>query len=124
MQVWTYKGRVAFVLSVLEKNKPVADHVKLQRLSQIMLDIMVEILALSVWIRCASILGGQGPCRSISQHCLVVASARAVQWYVPGGLNRPLLLARLLQSWSQIGSSNVGWASLASVTPTLGSHQR
>ena len=40
VQVWTYKGRVAFVLSVLEKNKPIADRLKLQRLSQIMLDIM------------------------------------------------------------------------------------
>lgn len=40
LQVWTYKGRVAFVLSVLEKNKPVQDCVKLQRLRQIMLDIM------------------------------------------------------------------------------------
>ena len=40
MQVWTYKGRVAFVLSVLEKDKPVADCMKLRRLSQIMLDIM------------------------------------------------------------------------------------
>ncbi|CAL5228986.1 g12223 [Coccomyxa viridis] len=38
--VWTYKGRVAFVLSVLEKNRPIADRLKLQRLSQIMLDIM------------------------------------------------------------------------------------
>ncbi len=40
LQVWTYKGRVAFVLSVLEKNTPIADSTKLQRLSQIMLDIM------------------------------------------------------------------------------------
>ena len=38
--MWTYKGRVAFVLSVLEKNKPLADSMKLQRLSQLMLDIM------------------------------------------------------------------------------------
>ena len=40
MQVWTYKGRVAFVLSVLEKDKPVADCIKLRRLSQIMLYII------------------------------------------------------------------------------------
>ncbi|CAL8463116.1 g2650 [Coccomyxa elongata] len=38
--VWTYYGRVAFVLSVLEKGKPIADQVKLQRLRQIMLGIM------------------------------------------------------------------------------------
>lgn len=39
-QAWTFYGRVAFVLSVLEKGKPIADHVKLQRLRQIMLGIM------------------------------------------------------------------------------------
>ncbi len=39
-QVWTYYGRVAFVLSVLEKGKPIADQLKLQRLRQIMLGIM------------------------------------------------------------------------------------
>ncbi len=38
--MWTYYGRVAFVLSVLEKGKPIADQVKLQRLRQIMLTIM------------------------------------------------------------------------------------
>jgi hypothetical protein len=39
-QVWTYYGRVAFVVSVQEKGKPIADQLKLQRLRQIMLGIM------------------------------------------------------------------------------------
>src|SRR6476661_1874726 len=38
--VWTYKGRVAFVFSVTEKGKPVADEMKLQRLRQMVEEIM------------------------------------------------------------------------------------
>ena len=40
MQVWTYHGRVAFVVSVLEGGHPIADDTKLGRLRQILLDIM------------------------------------------------------------------------------------
>lgn len=36
-QVWTYKGRVAFVLSITEKGMPVVDGIKLQRLRQLVL---------------------------------------------------------------------------------------
>lgn len=39
-QVWTYKERVAFVLSVTEKGKPVADGVKLSRLRQLVYERM------------------------------------------------------------------------------------
>ena len=39
-QVWTYHGRVAFVLSVTEKGQPIADSVKLQRLRQILFSLM------------------------------------------------------------------------------------
>lgn len=35
--VWTYKGRVAFVLSITEKGMPVVDGIKLQRLRQLVL---------------------------------------------------------------------------------------
>ena len=78
LQVWTYKGRVAFVLSVLEKNKPIADHVKLQRLSQIMLDIMGGDLGIVTMDQvCLCFLSG--PCRSFS-HCLARAPAIARQW--------------------------------------------
>ncbi len=38
--VWTYRGRVAFVFSVTEKGKPVADEMKLQRLRQMVEEIM------------------------------------------------------------------------------------
>jgi hypothetical protein len=40
--VWTYKGRVAFVLSVTEKGMPVVDGIKLQRLRQLVLGIMTR----------------------------------------------------------------------------------
>ncbi len=40
VQVWTYRGRVAFVLSVTEKGRPVWDGIKLQRLKQLVTDIM------------------------------------------------------------------------------------
>lgn len=40
MQVWTYQNRVAFVLSVTEKGKPVENVIKLQRLQQLVQDIM------------------------------------------------------------------------------------
>lgn len=36
-QVWTYRGRVAFVLSITEKGLPVVDGIKLQRLRQLVL---------------------------------------------------------------------------------------
>eukprot|EP00887_Chlorella_sp_A99_P007539 scaffold28.g7539.t1 len=38
--VWTYRGRVAFVLSVTEKGRPVLDSIKLQRLRQLVTEIM------------------------------------------------------------------------------------
>ncbi len=38
--MWTYHGRVAFVLSVTEKGQPIADSVKLQRLRQILFSLM------------------------------------------------------------------------------------
>ncbi|KAG7673537.1 hypothetical protein Ndes2526B_g03010 [Nannochloris sp. 'desiccata'] len=38
--VWTYRGRVAFVFSVTEKGKPVVDEMKLQRLRQMVEEIM------------------------------------------------------------------------------------
>jgi glycine cleavage system regulatory protein len=41
--VWTYRGRVAFVFSVTEKGKPVADELKLQRLRQMVEEIMHSI---------------------------------------------------------------------------------
>ena len=37
LQVWTYRGRVAFVLSITEKGMPVVDGIKLQRLRQLVL---------------------------------------------------------------------------------------
>ncbi|PRW60951.1 uridylyltransferase [Chlorella sorokiniana] len=40
--VWTYKGRVAFVLSITEKGMPVVDGIKLQRLRQLVLGIMTR----------------------------------------------------------------------------------
>lgn len=41
-QVWTYRGRVAFVLSITEKGLPVVDGIKLQRLRQLVLGIMTR----------------------------------------------------------------------------------
>ncbi|KAK9829031.1 hypothetical protein WJX72_003510 [[Myrmecia] bisecta] len=38
--VWTYKTRVAFVLSVTEKGQPIQDGIKLQRLRQLLFDMM------------------------------------------------------------------------------------
>ena len=38
--MWTYHGRVAFVVSVLESGQPIGDSTKLGRLRQILLDIM------------------------------------------------------------------------------------
>ena len=86
LQVWTYKGRVAFVLSVLEKNTPIADSTKLQRLSQIMLDIM----------------GGSLGIVSIAQVC-------PLPWVLAGELCRTAthrLCEHLLSScscWPQLG---------------------
>lgn len=40
VQVWTYAARVAFVLSVTAKGEPIRDDVKLQRLRQMLLNIM------------------------------------------------------------------------------------
>ena len=40
LQVWTYKQRVAFVLSVTENGMPVNDGVKLQRLQQLLYNMM------------------------------------------------------------------------------------
>lgn len=39
-QVWTYKQRVAFVLSVTENGMPVQDGVKLQRLQELLFTMM------------------------------------------------------------------------------------
>jgi hypothetical protein len=38
--VWTYQGRVAFVLSVTDKGRPIADMIKINRLQQLVHDIM------------------------------------------------------------------------------------
>lgn len=70
LQVWTYKGRVAFVLSVLEKNRPIADRLKLQRLSQIMLDIMGGDLGIVTMDQVCLCPGRSGPCQSICHHHL------------------------------------------------------
>ena len=40
LQVWTYKQRVAFVLSVTENGMPIHDGVKLQRLQQLLFTMM------------------------------------------------------------------------------------
>ena len=39
-QVWTYNKRAAFVLSVTEKGRPVRDNIKLQRLRQILFNLV------------------------------------------------------------------------------------
>ncbi len=39
-QVWTYKGRVAFVLSVTQNGRPIPDDQRLQRLKQLLFDMM------------------------------------------------------------------------------------
>lgn len=39
-QVWTFKNRVAFVLSVTDKGQPVRDGIKLQRLKQLLRTMM------------------------------------------------------------------------------------
>ena len=39
-QVWTYNKRAAFVLSVTEKGRPVLDNIKLQRLHQILFNLV------------------------------------------------------------------------------------
>ena len=38
--MWTYNKRAAFVLSVTEKGKPVLDNIKLQRLRQILFNLV------------------------------------------------------------------------------------
>ncbi len=40
MQVWTYRSRVAVVLSVTHKGQPIQDALKLQRLQQMLFDMM------------------------------------------------------------------------------------
>lgn len=40
MQVWTFKNRVAFVLSVTDKGVPIRDGIKLQRLKQLLCQMM------------------------------------------------------------------------------------
>ena len=42
LQVWTFTDRVAFVLSVTEHGQPVQDGMKLQRLRQLLLQMMDE----------------------------------------------------------------------------------
>lgn len=54
--VWTYKGRVAFVFSVTEKGKAVADETKLQRLRQMVADIM-EAIGGSATVRTQQVKG-------------------------------------------------------------------
>lgn len=39
-QVWTYRSRVAVVLSVTHKGQPIQDALKLQRLQQLLFDMM------------------------------------------------------------------------------------
>lgn len=38
--MWTYKGRVAFVLSVTENGRPIQDDHRLQRLRQLLLEMV------------------------------------------------------------------------------------
>ena len=38
--MWTYKNRVAIVLSVTHKGQPIQDALKLQRLQQLLFDMM------------------------------------------------------------------------------------
>lgn len=40
LQVWTFKNRVAFVLSVTDKGGPVHDGIKLERLKQLLQSMM------------------------------------------------------------------------------------
>lgn len=40
LQVWTFKERVAFVLSVTDKGVPIRDGIKLQRLKQLLSQMM------------------------------------------------------------------------------------
>lgn len=40
IQVWTFKNRVAFVLSVTDRGEPVRDGIKLQRLQQLLCSMM------------------------------------------------------------------------------------
>ena len=40
LQVWTYNKRAAFVVSVTEKGRPVLDNIKLQRLRQILFNLV------------------------------------------------------------------------------------
>ena len=40
LQVWTFKNRVAFVLSVTDRGEPVRDNIKLQRLQQLLCGMM------------------------------------------------------------------------------------
>lgn len=40
VQVWTFKNRVAFVLSVTDRGEPVRDGIKLQRLQQLLCTMM------------------------------------------------------------------------------------
>ena len=40
VQVWTFKNRVAFVLSVTDRGEPVRDGIKLARLQQLLCNMM------------------------------------------------------------------------------------
>ena len=57
MQVWTYRSRVAVVLSVTHKGQPIQDALKLQRLQQMLFDMMDQKHQGIVTIKTVSCLG-------------------------------------------------------------------
>ena len=79
MQVWTFKNRVAFVLSVTDRGEPVRDGIKLARLQQLLCNMMdsqgngvVNIKA----VRNAEQIGGHGVGGGISKSPLLHPCAR------------------------------------------------
>ena len=102
-QVWTYHGRVAFVLSVTEKGQPIADSVKLQRLRQILFSLMdhngegiVNIKRVRPCCRsaqhvsdCSSVEASTAPRGSAAHHAaLRVYTLRLLWWVLPRALCR------------------------------------
>jgi hypothetical protein len=67
-QVWTFKNRVAFVLSVTDKGQPVRDGIKLQRLKQLLRTMM-------------------------DKHGNGVVNIKTVQFFISSSLNQMLLAA-------------------------------
>ncbi|KAL6767525.1 hypothetical protein ACKKBF_B35580 [Auxenochlorella protothecoides x Auxenochlorella symbiontica] len=78
--VWTYRGRVAFVLSVTEKGRPIADEYKLGRLRQLVTAIMGG-EAVST-IRLKSVRGEVHPDRRLHQ---LMLHEELEAWAASGG---------------------------------------